>query len=192
MGNLVSYKGELSVRTADINTAKTHRNSVISPKGAKYMRLDIKKKYLTAALDYFEYIKIPLVLFPPWIVEQYDLAKHHKDGWLHLEMRQAVWGLPQVGILANKKLRRKLAPFGYHKCVDTPGLWKHESQLLTFTLVVDDFGMKYENKEDADHLIASIKCTYKLTKDWTGNLYCGISLDWDYVNQTVDISMPQY
>ncbi len=43
MGNLVSYKGELSVPTADINTAKIHRNSVISTKGAKYMCLDIKK-----------------------------------------------------------------------------------------------------------------------------------------------------
>jgi hypothetical protein len=43
-----------------------------------------------------------------------------------------------------------------------------------------------------DHLIASIKSTYKLTKDWMGNLYCGISLDWDYINRTVDISMPGY
>ncbi len=76
--------------------------------------------------------------------------------------------------------------------MDTLGLWKHESQPLTFTLVVDNFGVKYENKEDVDHLIASIKSTYKLTEDWTGNLYCGISLDWDYVNRTVDISMPGY
>jgi hypothetical protein len=57
---------------------------------------------------------------------------------------------------------------------------------------VDDFGVKYEKKEDADHLIASIKSTYRLTKDWMGNLYCGITLDWDYVNQTVDIPMPGY
>jgi hypothetical protein len=92
----------------------------------------------------------------------------------------------------NKKLRRKLALFGYHECVHTPGLWKHESRPLIFTLVIDDFGVKYENKEDVDHLIASMKSTYKLTMDWTGNLYCGISLDWDYVNQTVDISMPGY
>jgi hypothetical protein len=107
------------------------------------------------------------------------------DGWVHLEMRHAVWGLPQAGILANKKLRQKLALFGYHKCIDTPGLWKHESRPLTFTLVVDDFGVKYEKKEDADHLISSIKSTYRLTKDWMGNLYCGITLDWDYVNQTL-------
>jgi hypothetical protein len=35
-------------------------------------------------------------------------------------MRRAMWGLPQAGILANKCLRRKLAPFGYYKCVNTP------------------------------------------------------------------------
>ena len=170
MGNLVKYDGELSVRTADINTAKMHWNSVISTKKAKYMCLDIKKFYLTAALEYYEYMKIPLALFPRWIVKQYDLSKHQLDGWVHLEMRRAVWGLPQAGILANKKLKRKLAPFGYRKCIDTPGLWKHESRPLTFTLVVDDFGVKYEKKEDVEHLIASIKATYRLTKDWTGNL----------------------
>ncbi len=87
MGNLVSYKGELSVCTADINMAKIHWNSVISTKRVKYMCLDIIFFYLTAALEYFESMKIPLALFPPWIVEQYDLAKHRKDGWVHLEMR---------------------------------------------------------------------------------------------------------
>ncbi len=58
--------------------------------------------------------------------------------------------------------------------------------------MVDDFGVKYESKDDVDHLIARIKSTYKLTKDWTGHLYCGISPDWNYINQTVDVSMPGY
>jgi hypothetical protein len=103
-----------------------------------------------------------------------------------------VWGLPQAGILANKRLGRKLVPFRYYECVETLGLWKHESRPLTFTLIVVDFGVKYESKDDVDHLIASMKSTYKLTKDWTGNLYCNISLDWDYINQMVDVSMPGY
>ncbi len=60
-----------------------------------------KKNYLTAALEYFKYMKIPLTLFPSWIVEQYNLAKHQKDGWVYLKMRKAVWGLPQAGIFAN-------------------------------------------------------------------------------------------
>jgi hypothetical protein len=123
------------------------------------MCLDIKKKYLTADL------------FPMWIVDQYNLKKHSKNGWVYLEMRRAVGGLPQAGILANKHLRRKLAPFRYYKCVNIPSLWYHKLRPITFTLVVDNFGVKYVSQDDIDHLIVSIKATYTLTKDWTGDLY---------------------
>ena len=58
--------------------------------------------------------------------------------------------------------------------------------------MVDNFGVKYVNQEDIDHLIALIKKSYNLTKDWTGNLYCSICLDSDYTNRTADISMPGY
>ncbi len=48
-------------------------------------------------------------------------------------------------------------------------------------------------KEHADHLIESMKSTYKiLTEDWTGSLYCGITFEWDHIGRTVDISMPGY
>ena len=156
-GNLINYEGNASVRTADIDTAKIHWNSVVSTPNAKYMCLDIKNFYLTARLEYFEYMKIPLDLFPEWTKQQYNLNELAFDGWVHIEMRRAVWGLPQAGILANKRLRRKLAPFGYSECVNTPGLWTHESRPISFTLVVDDFGVKYVTQDDVDHLIASIK-----------------------------------
>jgi hypothetical protein len=156
------------------------------------MCLDIKNFYLTAALEYYKYMKIPLTLFPAWIVEQYDLNKHALHGFVHLEMRRAVWGLPQAGILANERLRRKLAPFGYHESENTPGLWYHESCPIMFTLVVDNFGVKYVCKEDVQHLITSIKTDYTITEDWTRNLYCGIQLDWDYKKRMVDISLPGY
>jgi hypothetical protein len=58
--------------------------------------------------------------------------------------------------------------------------------------VVDDFGVIYMVKADVNHLIASIKLTYTLTEDWSGDLYCGVKLEWDYKNRTVDISMPGY
>ena len=38
-------------------------------------------------------------------------------------------------------------------------------------------------KDDVDHLIVSIKSTYSLTKGWTGNMYCGITLEWGYENR---------
>ena len=63
---------------------------------------------------------------------------------------------------------------------------------VQFTLVVDDFGVKYVGKEHADHLIRALKQDYTIEKDWEGKLYCGITLDWDYDNQTLTISMPDY
>jgi hypothetical protein len=49
------------------------------------------------------------------------------------------------------------------------------------------FGVEYVNQDDINHLIALIRMTYKLTKNWTGNLYCSICLNWDYTNCTVVI-----
>jgi hypothetical protein len=150
-GNLVNYDGNASIRTADLDTAKLCWNSVIITNNARYMCLDIKNFHLTAALEYFKYMKIPLALFPAWTVEQYNLRTLALDGWVHIEMGQAVWGLPQAGILANKRLHRKLAPFGYYESTNTPGLWRHKSRPLTFTLVVDDFGVKFVDKANVDH-----------------------------------------
>jgi hypothetical protein len=108
-------------------------------------------------------MKIPLALFLSWTIEQYNLNKLALEGWVYIKMGRAVWGLPQAGILANKHLQRKLVPFSYYKCINTPGLWQHESRPLTFTLVVDNFGVIFVYKNDVDHLISSIKKTYTLT-----------------------------
>ncbi len=63
-GNLIDCNGELSVPTANIDMAKLHWNSVVSTASAKYMCIDIKSFYLSAALEYYEYMKIPITLFP--------------------------------------------------------------------------------------------------------------------------------
>jgi hypothetical protein len=58
--------------------------------------------------------------------------------------------------------------------------------------VVNDFGVKYTNKANVDHLIECLKENYVLTQDWDGDLYCGIKLKWEYKARTLDISMPGY
>jgi hypothetical protein len=74
-----------------------------------------------------------------------------------------------------------------------PGLWKHVSQSIWFNLCIDDFGVKYIGNENLNHLF-SVLCTetYKIVEDWTGNLYCGINLEWNYGKRWVDIAMPIY
>ena len=58
--------------------------------------------------------------------------------------------------------------------------------------MVDDFGIKYVGKEHIDHLLSAIKKEYTIEVDWTGGLYCGIKLEWNYEKRYVDISMPGY
>jgi hypothetical protein len=57
-----------------------------------------KNCYLTVALDYYKYMKIPLALFPKWMKKQYNLDTHARDGFVFLEIQQAVVDLPQAGI----------------------------------------------------------------------------------------------
>ena len=111
---------------------------------------------------------------------------------VYLEIRKAIYGLPQAGILANKLLRKRLAPHGYYEVAHTPGLWCHVHCPIEFFLVVDDFGVKYVDRKHANHLLQTLHHCYKTTIDWSGSLYCGISLKWNYQQRYVNISMPGY
>jgi hypothetical protein len=96
------------------------------------------------------------------------------------------------GIIANQRLEKHLAKYGYKPTYLTPGLWRYESRPITFSLVVDDFGVKYVGNEHARHLITALEDLYTVSSDWTGSLYYGLTLDWDYKNCTVHLSMPNY
>ena len=101
-------------------------------------------------------------------------------------------GLKQAAKLANERLVTHLAPHGYAPVKHTPSLWRHESNGIVFSLVVDDFGIKAESKASINHLLTALKDKYKITVDETGSKYLGFTLTWDYLARTVDLSMPDY
>jgi hypothetical protein len=103
-----------------------------------------------------------------------------------------MYGLPQVGILTNEWLQCNLAKDGYRPTQHTHGLWTHDTRPLSFLLVVDDFGVKYVGREHAEHVMGCIRKNYNISSNWTGGAYCGLTLDWDYKNSTVDLCMPGY
>ncbi len=116
------------------------------------------------------------------------------DGWVYIQINKGMYGLPQAGILANNLLTKRLAAKGYYQCQYTPGLWKHVHRDIAFCLVVDDFGVKTTKMEHMLHLRQALEEHYTVSVDWTGTLYCGITLKWDYTStpRTVDINMPGY
>ena len=149
--------------------------------------------YLEIPLDRYEYMKMPMRLIPDDIIEHYGLKEKALNGYAYMEICRGMYGLPQAGILANNLLRERLARHGYFEQPHTPGLWKHTSRPIWFNLCMDDFGVKYIGDDNLKHLFAALrKETYKIVKDWSGNLYCGISLDWNYDKCHVDISMTKY
>ena len=90
-----------------------------------------------------------------------------------------MYGLPQPGILAQ------------HDNI-VPGLWTHSWRPITFTLCVDDFGVKYVGKQHADNLIAILEEHYTISQDWNGARYLGIEIDWDYTNREIHLSILSY
>jgi hypothetical protein len=193
-GNLIKYPGEVTTRTADMTTSKMLWNSVLSTDNAKYCCADVKNFYLETPMDRYEYMRIPVHLIPEEFIQAYNLHDKIYKGYLYVEIRKGMYGLPQAGILANQLLRKRLAPHGYSEAKHTPGLWTHHTRPITFTLVVDDFGIKYVGNEHAQHLIDTLEKYYTVETDWTGGLCCGIQLDWHYEYPTrhLDISMPKY
>jgi hypothetical protein len=103
-----------------------------------------------------------------------------------------MYGLPQASILVNELLQRNLAKDGYRPMTHTHGLWTYDTRPISFSLVVDNFGVKYVGREHAEHLMACIKKKYNISSDRNGTAYCDLTLDWNYQDHTVDLSMPGY
>jgi hypothetical protein len=191
-GDRIQYPGDVSTKCAGLATAKILFNSVLSTPQAKFMCLDIKDFYLNNDMQHYEYMKIAVSAIPQEVFDAYQLSALVHHGHVYVEIRKGMYGLPQAGRIANDALVPYLAQNGYHQLEHTPGLFKHETRPILFSLVVDDFGVQYTGTEHAQHLVDVIAAKYKMTTDWTGSLYCGITLDWDYTARTVDLSMPGY
>ena len=114
------------------------------------------------------------------------------NGFLCVRVEKVICGLFQPGIIAHTALKEHLQPFGYEPVSITPGLWLHNKNVIKFTLVFDNFEIKYKRKYDAMHLIHALQEKYEITQDWTGSLYSGITLNWGYKSGILDISMPGY
>jgi hypothetical protein len=164
-GDRLDYSGDVATSTADITTFKILINSTLSTKDASMMMMDINNYYLCTPLPRFEYMKILLSRFPEEVIQKYNLNDLAVDSWVYIEIRKA-----------NQLLQTRLTPFGYYPARHTPGLWLHKTRPISFTLVVDDFAVKYVGKQHAEHLRNALLRTYELTTDWTAMVYYGMTL----------------
>lgn len=191
-GDQITYPHDVSTKTSSLPTVKILLNSTISTPDARFMSIDIKDFYLNTPMSRYEYMRVPLASIPAAIQEYYKLSSLAHNGNVFVEIRKGMYGLPQAGRLANDALILHLAAHGYHQSSFTPGLFSHITRPISFCLVVDDFGVKYVGRHNAQHLIDTLSAKYSITTDWDGCTYLGLHLDWDYDQGLLDISMPDY
>jgi hypothetical protein len=61
-----------------------------------------------------------------------------------------------------------------------------------FSLVVDNFGVKYIGEEHAQHVLQTVQKYYTCLFKKKGERYCGLTIKWDYVSKKVHLLMPSY
>ena len=194
-GDRLTYDNDPSSPAANLLDAKILLNSVISDSkhGARFITANLKDHFLASPMKTKEYMRIPFKILPQDIIDFYDLNSIvHEDGYVYVEIQKGMYGLKQAALLAYDELCSILIPAGYHPIPSSLSMWKHTSRKTIFSLCVDDFGIKTYNKVDTDHLLNVLRTRYKITTDWSSHNYCGLTLKWDYKNQHVDVSIPNY
>ena len=186
-GNLIDYPDTVTTRTCDLVTFKMHIYITLSQPNRKYCSFDVKNFYLNTPMEHSEYMKIPsyksqmkssrnTTYETKSTLTGRCTSKHKREFMGYLKL--ACWPINL---------------YGYYEVRHTPGYWHHTWRPIDFTLIVDDFGVGYEHNEHALHLLQTLRQYYEaVSVDWTGTLYCGIILKWDYGTRTCELSMPRY
>jgi hypothetical protein len=191
-GDQIIYPGVTTAYTAHLETIRILLNAVVS-ESALFMTADIKDFYLGTPLPTVEYMRISLKHIPLDVQERYNIAGMVHNGYVLMEISKGIYGLPQAGKLAQDRLVAHLAKHGYTQCVNTPCLFIHQSNGVAFTLVVDDFLIKYSDRKDVEHLLTVLRELYTITTDFgTTQKYVGITLQHNRTKRHIDMSIPGY
>jgi hypothetical protein len=190
-GDRVHCLGDAGTPTADLLTVKLLLNSIISTPNAKFMTMDIKDFYLNTPMAQYEYMRLRLADMPEDVIVHYRLNEIvTPEGYIYCKIQKRMYGLPQAGIIAQQLLEEHLQKDGYCQSKTTPGLWQHDIRPISFSLVVDDFGVQYVGEENTQHLLDTVRKYYKCSCDWKDERYCGLTIKWDYKGRKVHLSMP--
>ena len=89
-------------------------------------------------------MRIHIRLVQPEIISHYKLNELvDQYVWIYMEIIRGMYGLPQAGIPVKKLLVHRFHNHGYYLVNCTPGLWRHVWRPISFTLLVEYFGVGY-------------------------------------------------
>ena len=152
-GDRVTVPYCCSTATASMSLVKMLLNGVVS-EDSIFGTLDVKNFYYGADIpeEHCPSLRIPLHHYPTSLLVELgllDFVKKDKAGkpYVFADVKKCIPGLPQSGLLSQLRLIAHLESHGYYE-TPTPMLFRHITRSISFTLVVDDFGVKYSDVAD--------------------------------------------
>ena len=196
-GDRISVPYPCSTPTASMPLVKMMLNAVVS-EAKHFGTIDIVDYYLGADLPPNDRpsLKIYLDHYPPHLLTELGLdtfvqTDKHGKIFVYADIVKTVAGLPQSGLLSQLRLISHLNSCGYYE-TSTPMLFKHVTRDITFVLVVDDFGVKYDRLSDYQHLVDSLQALYNVTVEPVGKRFLGFDIDYDETARIMTLSLPGY
>ena len=102
-GNIIAYPSDCVTSTVDLLRVKLLLNSIIYTPGAKFTTIDIKDFHQKTPMARYEYMHLKLCDIPEDVTKHYNLeTKVKTDGYVYIEIRRGMYGLPQSGLLAQQ------------------------------------------------------------------------------------------
>jgi hypothetical protein len=191
-GDRVHHPFNAGTPTANLLTIKLLINRLISTPGARFFMMDINYILLYTPMTKYEYMQLKLSDMPDDVIAHYHLLDiAHPTGMSTAKSNKACTGSRKRGSLRSNYWKR-LKEHGYTQSKTTPGLWTHEWHPITFSLIVDNFRVKYIKEEYAQHRLQMVQKYYMCSFKKEGKRYCGLTIKGDYVGKKVHLLMPSY
>ena len=200
-GNNLDYPYATTSPVADRTLINIHQQSVLADRRRtgedwRYMCADFKDYYLGSKLPRSEWLRISTKYMNEELLN--ELQNYIVADTVLFEVVGSMYGHPAAGLIAYTDLVTHLAAHGYYQSRLIPCLFMNLDKSITFTLVVDDIGIKYkQGSGEIKHLqkILAKPCSKWAVKfDLTGSQYNGQRLQWNYdkSNPTLIKDIPSY
>ena len=195
-GDKLHYDGRTMSQVASDVVIKLHIHTVVSDRrnngtNTRFCTLDLGDFFMTSDLDRPEYIRIPLAKLSDTFRAKYNLDPFIHSNSVVFEVTGNMPGHPAAGRLAKSELVSVLKRGGYHEHPDVPCLFENPVNKLSFTLLTDDFGIKYTDMAHVDALKDCLtRAGYTFTFDPDGAVYNGMRLQFNYIENKVTLDMP--
>ena len=165
-GDKLEFYSDSSPPATGLTETKLLLNCITSNanKGANFASMDLKDMFLHNVMEEPEYMKVNYKYFTHEIRKIYNLDELvHSNDYVYINIQEGMYGLKQAAILVYNEVSTLLKKAGYQTIMDSLGMWKYHTRRKLLCLGVDDFGIKYYDKDDIQHLENALKPQYTAT-----------------------------